>query len=133
MKKLLCIFVFIFCVGCAGLPIQQDTTSMNSQSFISYVEKTVKGAEWIKGVTDLGMVMGCTSGKVKQKTCDKYAEFSSYSSIVISNVKKSIETYKLDGTLVSQEQVNLALEELFRVIFKLDNVYKTPIEKIESI
>lgn len=135
MKKLLCIILFVSCVGCAsfpGIPSKEDTSSMNSNEFISYVEKTVSGAEWIKGVVDLGMTMGCASGKIKQKTCNKYGEFSNYAMIAISNTKRSVETYKSTGTIISQDQVKIALEELFKVIFKLDNAYKTPVEKIED-
>ena len=120
--------MFAFVISCAPLQVKDGP-----ESFIFYAEKTVTGAKWIKGVTDLVIGTGCVSGKIKPSVCEKYDELSKYVSIAMTNVDISIASYKKTGSVLSQEQVQIALEELLKLVFKLDVIYKTPIEDIKDV
>jgi hypothetical protein len=124
-------FVIMVCLSsCSSLTGKMNL--MGAEDIISFTDKTAKGVDWIKGVTDLGMGIACISGKVNKDICNKYDQISTNASIIISNANKSVENYKTTGTAISQDQVKKALTDLMKVNFKLDTVYKTPVEQIKE-
>lgn len=127
------ILVVLMCSSCA--PLTSKLNVMGAEDIISFTDKTAKGVDWIKSVTDFSMGVACVSGRVSKDICSTYDQVSKNTSIIISNASKAVENYKSTGTILSQDQVKLALEDLMRINFKLDKIYKTkPVDiKMEDV
>lgn len=128
MSIIICLAILVVS-SCSIMP---KINSMGAEDIIAFTKKTAKGVDWIKGVTDLGMGIACISGKVSKNVCSTYDQISTNANIIITNANQSVKNYEETGTAVSQEQVKIVLEELMKVNFKLDKVYKTPVENLKE-